>query len=364
MQKFVYLYPGHINIVMWISKEIKDLVKHWKKTRMNSSVKCTHELFKRVVEYYSTYHAAFNLDIGWSGPQRFSFIFEYPGLEPPMDTFEDLQVIRDLFRTWPIKCETTTLRGRQVFEGMFYKPGWALKHNEWFIEEMSDYKKFLFYGHFFKGKKPCKIEAECQFLYIERYLRLHRLDRTPPKFILKAIAKEERLWSNVEEQLLKVEKYGNFAVAFLILKGKPVKTVYEEDYKNVLAQIFRGDTARIKPLIDSHFESVSESWPKRVIDVIVGHIVRSLQYSDFKEKAYFKFLKELALQCPPKIFTKYFNAISLRPSDHVIGHIGELVDFDEMMVTQPKHFDWLIRHPSVTEVILENLAQVPRRHQE
>lgn len=297
-----------------------------------NSAKDNTALFRLLTDDYSKYGSDFEVNRGQSR-KSYKGLFDYPSdgslfNSRPMDSVEDLKAIYDLYKALGISRDGS--RGffyNCFYQGLFYRPGWAVEKSDWFLEVLKELK------HFSAPRLRLKCQpvvAECQILFIEIILRRKMFDFDFTPEMSAAICTEQRLWMCVEETVLglhprdRIESEVYFAAK--ILKNKPILKVYEENFKNVLCRSFRGDQSLLRPLIDSYFESVNNIWPEEWITSLRKFCTSALQYG---ERDYQATIRKMAMASPSKVFTMYFDCCAkCYLSDEVIDHSIEHLDYE------------------------------------
>lgn len=304
---------------------LQDFYHSWWKSTPGSNHSA---LFRLLIDDFTKYGGDFEVSVGcYRKPYKDLFKFEsiqYKYHSLPMDSIEDLKAFHDLYTTLGLSNE---MHLKCIYEGLFYRPGWAKENNDWFMEAIKELKIIPINTAYMK-LKPTLVEAECQIVFIEKVLKnlMFRFEFTPE--MLDAIKGQQRLWTTLEEAALSqtAPDCTNFEIYSCaeILQDKPLLRVYEQEYKNVMSKSFRGDYSLLKPLIECYFETVEESWPKawtsfmrEFCSSLLGNV----------KPDYYKDIKNMVMKSPSKYFTKYFEDCKSCPDD-IKEHALTLLDYE------------------------------------
>lgn len=313
-------------------QDLQNALQAWYKERKTSTASNNTALFKLVIDDYTRHNGDCKVDLGWSKPQPYKVIFSNRDhrTEPlPMDSFEDLVAIRDLYKTLGIvERYNSGIRYGSVYTGLFYRPGWAREHNEWFMEEISEYTDFEIKQQSTTGERA-EIEAECQVKYLTKALMQKSCINGLPDHIMSALCKHEPLWTIFEKRLFGEDAlieagYGMLFMAYTVLHDKPVSVVFDAPWKNALSKSLRGDFTELKPLVHNHF--IDSSWPKPILDTLRSVCTNSLQKVT---DPYTEQFRSLVLTSPSRILAKYFANCKSPSKDH-FESVFNGIDFDDL----------------------------------
>lgn len=297
------------------------LLKEFEKDHWNSA-KDNTILFRLLVEDYTKHGSDFEFETNGAKLLSYKSIFKsldkgYRSL--PMETIEDLKAIHDLYKTLDIEESLSSgMRIRSLYEGLFNKPGWAKEHNDWFVEAIKGLGR-LTLTLFSIDEKKLSTEEECQILFLENILGELKSTREYGAILKQLIKREERLWTAFEKSVFTSSSVqdDHFSLAGELLNGKPFID-HEEEYKNILSKLFRGDHSILKPWIACYFESNvwPEQWQKSLRELCASSL-------GSQKSKYYQEIKQLVMTSPSLVFTKYFTKCSNCTEDvteHAIKH--------------------------------------------
>lgn len=335
-----------------LKRDLLEWDKNYKRTASENTA-----IFLRVINDLKQYGEPFaiGMDVFNREPEPYTSLFrykEYSRTNYPMESFEDLVAIRDLLKVCSIKEEThRDLRRGCVMEGLFYRPGWATEHNQWFMEEIKDIKYFRTEELDSCKLDPVPIEADCQFEFIKKMFKTLKIVTSMPNNFMEAVSREESLWKAFEEcqferEKMEIAKPGMFDSLFpdnvsaeslltagRILYGKPVTTEYEYPIKNILIKTLHGDSAILKPFVDCYFDSVDNVWTKNLVYALRYLCEYSLHGNN---EPFLQMLRELVFQSPSRILAKYFVECG-NPDKAAIHKVISIIDFHDLAsMNEPK----------------------------
>lgn len=253
------------------------------------------------------------------------------------ECFEELVRTADELKTAEAE-DNLHLRIRHyiLYETMYFAPGWAKEHNEWFMEQLKDIPHLFVSICSLDEREPVPIEAECQREGLRKVLDCGQNAYRIADCWTGYISQEECLWRAYElhhfnKDNIKRSSVKDFIKASTILDGKPIVKEYDLPLKNALVKAFHGDPTSLQPFVDCEFNGLHDEDLCTIRDTLLTLSIESLSVAKTR---FSKMLRELVLQSPSRTLVNYI--LKSDPEKGVAVRALRLIDFNELVVCDPR----------------------------